>query len=495
MKMNDFAEKMESYCNMTPTEMVNDIVSDENLQKDWKNFFLALTGHFSSSGLGPKNLLSHISDEIGLDDNVSDLVDDSGGLPEFIQDWSNVNDSEELDINIFVDVSSQADIVSARNVFMDYFKQMDRLERKWFTAIIINQTRNGAGNNVVKKSLPRKYHIDNKDLKIALMFSKLEDIINSITDGHGVGNMMTPKPGSYVQPQLAKTAKTLRGKYYADVKYDGIRAQFHRTEDGEVMIFNRKGDNITEKFADINVESWGEPHEWFILDGEIVPVDDNDNVLEFKEIMPRIHGKSEAVRNRVNVKAIIFDILTYNGQDTYAFGYGNRLDTLRMHFPNVNITETKLVEGESEIKNEYMKAIKAGYEGLVLKGETQTYEPGKRSWLKHKPALVDLDCVVINASMGTGKRAGYYGSYELGVRVDNDIVSVGSVGTGFTEEDLLVVHDYYDSNRQTTIMEVHADIITQDREGNIGLRFPRFIRLRTDKEMPTEFKSVQEMLN
>ena len=62
--------------------------------------------------------------------------------------------------------------------------------------------------------------------------------------------------------------------------------------------------------------------------------------------------------------------------------------------------------------------------------------------------------------MGTGKRAGYYGSYELGVMVDQNVVSIGSVGTGFTEEDLLVVHDYYDSNRLGTIMEIHADIVT-----------------------------------
>ena len=44
-------------------------------------------------------------------------------------------------------------------------------------------------------------------------------------------------------------------------------------------------------------------------------------------------------------------------------------------------------------------------------------------------------------------------------------------------------------------MEIHADIITSDKDGNIGLRFPRFIRLRTDKETPTEFKSLKEMLN
>jgi len=495
MKMSDFAEKMESYCDMTPTEIINAIVSDENIEKDWKNFFLALTGHFSSTGLGPKSLLNHVATCYGLDNDVKDLVNDSGGFPEFVYDWSDNTMSEGLDIDIFVDVLSQENIINARRAFMGYFESMNALERKWFTAIIVNETRNGAGENVTKKSLPKKYGISTSDFNTAVKFNRLSTIIDTVTDGWGVGDLLVPSPGNYIKPQLAKTAKTLRGEYYADVKYDGIRAQFHRTEDGNVMIFNRKGDDITHRFADLNVESWGEEFDWFILDGEIIPVDEEGNVLEFKEIMPRIHGKSEAVRNRVAVKAIVFDILTYNGQDTYAFGYGTRLETLQMHFPNVNITETKLVSGEEAIRKEYTNAIKAGYEGLVLKGANQVYEPGKRSWLKHKPALVDLDCVVMDATMGTGKRAGYYGSYELGVRIGDNLISVGSIGSGFTDEDLVSVHNYYDNNQQTTIMEVHADIITQDKEGNIGLRFPRFIRLRTDKETPTEFKSVKEMLN
>jgi len=497
MLMSDFAEKMESYLNMTPTQIVNSIVADDDLSKDWSMFYHTLTDKFSSVGLGAKNLLPHIADELGLEqEGLQDLVDDFGGVPELLEEFG-IDAGDCIDYSLydaFHPLSIAEDIVTARLIFMERFSNMGKLEKKWYTAVVINQKRNGAGDNVTKKSLQKKYLIPTGDFKTALKFNNLNTIIDEVCLGNGVGELMIPEPGSYVQPQLAKTAKTLTGTYYADVKYDGIRAQFHRDENGYVCIFNRKGVDITEKFADLNVESWGEEFDEFILDGEIVPIDSEGNVLEFKEIMPRIHGKTEQVRNRVAVKAIIFDILTFNKQDTYNFGYGNRLDTIRMHFPNVNITDTEIVTGEEEIKNAYTKAIKDGYEGLVLKGVEQTYEPGKRSWLKHKPALVDLDCIVMNATMGTGKRAGYYGSYELGVMIGDNVISVGSVGTGFTEEDLLVVHDYYDNNRDVTIMEVHADIVTQDQDGNVGLRFPRFIRLRTDKHGPSEFKNLQELL-
>ena len=497
MLMSDFAEKMESYRNMTPTQIINSIVADDDLSKDWAMFYHTLTDKFSSVGLGAKNLLPHIADELGLEEEgLQDLVDDFGGVPELLEEFgTDANDTIDYCLfDAFNPLAIAEDIVTARQLFMERFRNMNKLEKKWYTAVVINQKRNGAGDNVTKKSLQKKYLIPANDFKTALKFNNLNTIIDEVCLGHGVGELMIPEPGHYVQPQLAKTAKSLSGTYYADVKYDGIRAQFHRDENGIVYIFNRKGVDITEKFADLNVESWGEEFDEFILDGEIIPVDEEGNVLEFKEIMPRIHGKTEEVRNRVAVKAIIFDILTYNKQDTYNFGYGNRLDTIRMHFPNVNITDTEIVTGEEEIKKAYNKAIKDGFEGLVLKGVEQIYEPGKRSWLKHKPALVDLDCIVINATMGTGKRAGYYGSYELGVMVDQHVVSVGSVGTGFTEEDLLVVHDYYDDNRLGTIMEIHADIVTQDQDGNVGLRFPRFVRLRTDKDEPSEFKNLKELL-
>ena len=196
MKMSDFAEKMESYCDMTPTEIINAIVSDENIEKDWKNFFLALTGHFSSTGLGPKSLLSHVATSYGLDDDVNVLVDDSGGFPEFVYDWSDNTMSEGLDIDIFTDVLSQVDIVNARKVFMNYFGQMDALERKWFTAIIVNQTRNGAGENVTKKSLPKKYSVNTSDFNTAIKFNKLSTIIDKVTDGWGVGDLLVPSPGN-----------------------------------------------------------------------------------------------------------------------------------------------------------------------------------------------------------------------------------------------------------------------------------------------------------
>jgi ATP-dependent DNA ligase len=497
MLMSDFAEKMESYLDMTPTQIINSIVADNDLSKDWAMFYHTLTDKFSSVGLGAKNLLPHIADELGLEEEgLQDLVDDFGGVPELLEEFG-IDANKSIDYCLFDAFNPLAvaeDIVTARQLFMERFRNMNKLEKKWYTAVVINQKRNGAGDNVTKKSLQKKYLIPANDFKTALKFNNLNIIIDEICVGNGVGELMIPEPGSYVQPQLAKTAKKLQGTYYADVKYDGIRAQFHRDENGHVCIFNRKGVDITEKFADLDVQSWGEEYDEFILDGEIVPIDDEGNVLEFKEIMPRIHGKTPEVRNRVAVKAIIFDILTFNKQDTYNFGYGNRLDTIRMHFPNVNITDTKVVNGEEEIREAYNKAIKDGFEGLVLKGANQVYEPGKRSWLKHKPALVDLDCEIMDATMGSGKRAGHYGSYLIGVRIDGELTPVGSVGTGFTEDDLRLVHEYHDNN-VVTIMEVHADIVTQDQEGNIGLRFPRFIRLRTDKDTPSEFKSVKELVS
>ena len=98
----------------------------------------------------------------------------------------------------------------------------------------------------------------------------------------------------------------------------------------------------------------------------------------------------------------------------------------------------------------------------------------------------------MSAKYGEGKRANVFGTFEIGVKSDKGIISVGKVGTGFSDADLVsLTHNlrrnvenfendtYYFLPR--VVLEVSADLVSRDEKGNLGLRFPRCKRIRDDK--------------
>jgi DNA ligase-1 len=134
----------------------------------------------------------------------------------------------------------------------------------------------------------------------------------------------------------------------------------------------------------------------------------------------------------------------------------------------------------------------------MLKDPASPYRPGRRGkrWLKVKPAVETLDCVVTGAEWGEGRRASLLGTYRLSVRTDDGLVSVGNVATGFTDEDLealterLEPHITTESGQRVrlepaVVFEVgYAEIQSSPTyESGYALRFPRFVGVREDKSV------------
>ena len=95
----------------------------------------------------------------------------------------------------------------------------------------------------------------------------------------------------------------------------------------------------------------------------------------------------------------------------------------------------------------------------------------------------------------------------ISVKEGSNYVNVGKVGTGFSDEDLVWLTNelrksidrmdngvYYFLPR--IVLQVTSDLVTNNADGNIGLRFPRNMRVRHDKfasDVDT-MQTVREMM-
>ena len=151
------------------------------------------------------------------------------------------------------------------------------------------------------------------------------------------------------------------------------------------------------------------------------------------------------------------------------------------------------------IENVYTDAIAAGHEGIMIKVPTSPYSPGQRgkNWIKIKPEVDTLDLAVIGAEWGEGKRAHAFGSFLVACQNDGKLIPLSRVATGFSDEQLAEVYGLLKdtvitkSGKEVTfepslVFEVgYAELqASTNYEGGFALRFPRFIRIRDDKDLP-----------
>src|SRR5262249_52893772 len=159
-----------------------------------------------------------------------------------------------------------------------------------------------------------------------------------------------------------------------------------------------------------------------ILDGEIVAMRGHE-VLPFAELQKRL-GRRQGdlfMREEVPIRFVEFDVLWLQGESLLNRPLSERRQALENLVPLpmcvalARITRARAV-GEIDIAFEAARA--RGNEGLLIKDASSPYRPGRRglTWLKLKKAFATLDCVVVGAEYGHGKRSKVLSDYTFAVR-------------------------------------------------------------------------------
>jgi DNA ligase-1 len=477
----------------TPTEKV-EIISNSMSSFSCKETLInILSMEYPTNNIGKKRAIKWIASAMGLfEDEVENHTSIWGDVGEGVYqlDDDNETDSEitlkQMLALLKMDCSSMGG--NSYTLFDEHLNMMSAREKKWFIRYWIQKPRNGVNNKVPLKAM-KKHYTDNKIEKY-FQYNTATEICGSLEAGNEPECVL--RHGHFINPMLAKARK---GKerptnYIVDIKYDGNRYQIHK-EGKSVIIFNRKGKIVTDQYPDVvDIVKEFEVNN-IILDTEIYPVNPDGSPAPHKILGKRVHSKDKAKAVReCPVKMVAFDCLSIQEVPTIESNLRTRLTHLS-YIPHEYRAETF---GDNTIQSAYNIAIDRGFEGIMIKDADMTYQPGKRSkgWLKYKPPRFNFDVVITSAKYGEGKRANVFGTYGISVKDDSDFVSVGKVGTGFSDNQLSLLtrelRKHIESHEGDTyymlpriVLEVTCDLVTEDAEGNVGLRFPRCIRIRDDK--------------
>lgn len=520
MKWIEFCRLMQAVENRTPTKTISLIAKDYEHNSQ---FIKILALELPANNLASKKAFRWVVNALEVfDDEVELAIYQHGDIGEGVYHFVQDGKDSEMNLNTILHLLSMDCSKSdgqSYNAFYVAFNSMSALEKKWFLRYWLRTPRNGINHGTVRKLLAKIYDKKEAEVKKHNQLHSLQDISIFYSKGEEPPNDL--RIGRYIAPMLAKAVPKEKWpkQHIVEYKYDGARYQIHyglkpfiqmNAKDPSinynVIIFNRKGKVVTDKFPDIVEEilSW-EIEEPFIIDTEIYPIENDGRPAPFKKMGTRIHSKNvkEAVE-KCPVELAVFDCMMFNHENLMDSPLKDRINTI-YKFPKQAVRST--IKEDNDIF--YNLSINDGYEGIMIKDLNATYQSGKRSvaWAKYKPPRFELDVVVTGARYGDGKRSSVFASYDIAVKDNNEYISVGSIGTGFSDIDLLYLTNEgkkivsgIDGKTHKwlprIVLEVTCDLVTRDAEDNLGLRFPRMLRIRTDKPVSdiNTLKDVEGMI-
>ena len=392
------------------------------------------------------------------------------------------------------------------DVLQTLFGRSSAAERDLLARIIHGEMRLGLQEGLLPEAIARAAGAGEALVRRALLFVSDPAVVAPIALAEGEAGLAAVSVRVFVPlaPMLAEPAPSLEealrmhgGRTALEFKYDGARVQIHKQGD-TVRVWSRRLTEVTASLPEITRLAQAFPARDAILDGEVVAVDPGGRPLPFQELMRRfrrVHGV-EASAEAVPLVLHLFDCLCLDGRALVELPYVGRWEALAALTGGDALARRLVVAELGAAERFRAEALAAGHEGLVAKALDSPYTPGSRGarWLKVKVAET-VDCVIVAADRGSGRRRGWLSNYHLAVGDrEGQFAPVGKTFKGFTDaeframtarlEGLATSDDGYTVTvRPEVVVEVAFNEIQRSPQYSSGfaLRFARITRIRTDK--------------
>jgi DNA ligase-1 len=349
--------------------------------------------------------------------------------------------------------------------------------------------------------------------------SEIEELWHGLRPPYGElfawaeGRAPRPDPGSqpvFRAPMLAHPleeddlARLDPRDFQVEWKWDGVRVQLVGRADGR-RLYSRAGEDLTSAFPDVV----GAGPIDAVVDGELLVgrwVDGDWRPATFAELQKRLNRKAPGARLMAASPAFVrlYDLLFDGPEDLRPLPLTERrrrLEAWHARTRHRRLDLSPILPSPSDWDE--LRALRDGardgdpaIEGLMLKRADAPYLAGrpKGLWWKWKRAALTLDCVLMYAQRGHGKRSSFYSDYTFGCWSDDRLVPVGKAYSGFTDAELVRIDKWVRDNTVDRhgpvrvvapglVLEVAFDAVrrsTRHRSG-LAMRFPRISRVRWDK--------------
>ena len=284
-------------------------------------------------------------------------------------------------------------------------------------------------------------------------------------------------------------------KIYCEEKYDGVRVIAKGNMNG--FQFYTRAFNELDKAKLSGIESdlikvlrdSETTHDVF-FDGELTD-------LNRKSVSGKVTQILKGTAPDDIDKGFIFNVFDVEKPEVLESGKGSTpylkrrqdLESLLGFLPensSIKLARQWVADTMEEVHGIYDQIISLGGEGVILKCSDHVYECKRsRNWVKLKQ-IQDCDLEIVGWYPGEGKREGYIGGL---ICTDASRTLEVRIGSGFTDADLKSLSQNADDliGRITAVQ--YNETIT-DKFGGRSLFLPRFIEIRSDKNLPDDMSSM-----
>lgn len=384
--------------------------------------------------------------------------------------------------------------------------EMDERQRFVWNKLITGEFRVGVSQNLVVRALASFTQISAEVVAHRLMGDWIpgaafyNQLIAKDTEDADVSR---PYPFFLAYPLEGDPAQLGDpAEWIAEWKWDGIRSQLIR-RNWQTFIWSRGEELVTERFPELEALGGLLP-EGTVIDGEILPWRES-MPLPFAQMQRRIGRKVLGPKILADVPVVLlaYDLLEWERVDVREWPLEKRLAQLTQLVESLSETGRIVLSSPVAFSTwEELTEMRRGsrerrVEGFMLKRHGSPYRVGRKrgDWWKWKIEPYSIDCVLIYAQPGNGRRANMLTDYTFGVWDSGELVPFAKAYSGLTNAEIDKVDAWVRRNtlekfgpvrrvKPELVFELAFEgiqISTRHKSG-IAVRFPRMARWRLDKK-------------